>query len=86
MNPNAHTERCCETCLYRMRSETSSTGYRCGYDYYQTPRLLRKFKTMGQYPSVRPFTACESWASRAQDLPGQPDPTLRPSPLLSPDE
>lgn len=53
--------RSCENCAYRMASETAVTGMRCGHDYFQTPRLLRKFKTMSQYPVVRRFTLCESW-------------------------
>lgn len=59
--------RCCENCLYRMPSETSITGFRCGLEYYQTPRLLRKFKTMSQYPVVHTFTVCESWMENALD-------------------
>jgi hypothetical protein len=27
-----------------------------------TAPLLRKFKTMSQYPVVRPYTICEQWS------------------------
>lgn len=69
MSPIPPAQRCCENCDYRMRSETSTTGYRCGLDYFKTAPLLRKFKTMGQYPVVRLFTTCERWeqASPSQD-------------------
>jgi hypothetical protein len=54
-----------------MRSETSTTGFRCGHDYFKTAPLLRKFKTMSQYPVVRLFTTCEMWtrASEISDTP-----------------
>ena len=50
-----------------MRSETSTTGFRCGHAYFMTAPLLRKFKTMSQYPVVRMFTSCESWEPVPQD-------------------
>lgn len=61
MDPDPLMSRSCMNCAYRMASATASTGMRCGHDYFQTPRLLRKFKTMSQYPVVRPFTLCDSW-------------------------
>jgi hypothetical protein len=62
MKSDLPAHRCCENCEFRMRSETSTTGFRCGYDYFKTAPLLRKFKTMGQYPVVRLFTTCELWS------------------------
>jgi hypothetical protein len=70
MNQEVQSQRCCETCLYQMRSETSTTGFRCGYEYYRTPRLIRKFKTMSQYPVVRTFTVCESWKDNTSNESG----------------
>jgi hypothetical protein len=32
-----------------------------------TAPLLRKFKTMSQYPVVRMFTSCESWAPMSKE-------------------
>lgn len=61
MSSLSPAQRCCENCSYLMRSETATTGFRCGLDYFNTAPLLRKFKTMGQYPVVRLFTSCESW-------------------------
>jgi hypothetical protein len=61
--------RCCQSCCYLMRSETSTTGFRCGHDYFMTTPLLRKFKTMSQYPVVRMFTSCESWAPVPREAP-----------------
>lgn len=62
MSTRSSTSPCCENCGYRMRSETSLTGFRCGYEYFLTTPLLRKFKTMSQYPVVRPYTLCEMWS------------------------
>ncbi len=62
MNTIPPAQRCCENCCYLMRSETSTTGFRCGYEHFMTTPLLRKFKTMSQYPVVRPFTRCGVWS------------------------
>lgn len=67
MNTIPPAQRCCENCCYRMRSETSTTGFRCGYEHYMTAPLLRKFKTMSQYPVVRPYTICEMWSPLTTD-------------------
>ncbi len=51
----------CQTCLYLMPSESSRTGLRCGYQYFKSPVLMRKFLQMKHFAEVKPINACESW-------------------------
>jgi len=56
-----HPSPRCDTCVYVMPSETSSTGLRCGQQYFLASSLLRKFTRMDHYPIVKSSNACESW-------------------------
>jgi len=51
----------CQTCLYLMPSESSRTGLRCGYQYFKSPVLMRKFLQMKHLDEVKPMNACELW-------------------------
>ena len=51
----------CQTCEYRMASESSKTGWRCGLEHFRASPIMRKFKIMTHYPEVKPDNACESW-------------------------
>jgi hypothetical protein len=64
----------CQTCLYLMPSESSRTGLRCGYQYFKSPVLMRKFLLMKHFAEVKPMNACELWQvtdqRSADDAPG----------------
>jgi hypothetical protein len=63
----------CQTCHYLMPSESSRTGLRCGYQYFNSPVLMRKFLQMKHFAEVKPMNACELWKlsdqSSADDAP-----------------
>jgi hypothetical protein len=52
----------CKTCVFLMPSESSKTGLRCGFDYFKSSVLARKFKLMTHYPEVKELMACEKWS------------------------
>ncbi len=52
------------TCGYVLRSQTASTGLRCGLDYYKSSYIMRKFQLMQHFPEVHAYNACESWDNR----------------------
>lgn len=51
----------CDSCGYVLRSQTASTGLRCGLDYYKSSYIMRKFQLMQHFPEVHDYNACESW-------------------------
>ena len=54
----------CDSCGYVLRSQTASTGLRCGLDYYKSSYIMRKFQLMQHFPEVHDYNACESWDNR----------------------
>ena len=51
----------CHSCQYAMPSETSTTGLRCGYQYFLIHPLLRKLTRMDHFPEVSEIYACAQW-------------------------
>ena len=51
----------CHGCEFVMPSETSSTGLRCGYQYFLVLPFLRKVTRMDHFPEVSAIHACERW-------------------------
>jgi hypothetical protein len=56
-----HPNPRCDSCGYAMPSETSSTGLRCGRQYFLATPIMRKFTRMDHYPVIKESNACESW-------------------------
>ena len=54
----------CQTCRFLMPSESSKTGLRCGYAYFNASEIARKFKLMSHFEEVKPLNACEKWVSK----------------------
>jgi hypothetical protein len=51
----------CQSCAFVMPSYSSTTGLRCGLQYFQCTPLMRKFQRMDKFPEVKDFNACEAW-------------------------
>jgi hypothetical protein len=62
----------CDSCGYVLPSQTSSTGLRCGLDYFKSSYIMRKFQLMQHFPEVHAYKACEAWANElvSQELQG----------------
>ncbi|PUE32765.1 hypothetical protein B9Z35_04335 [Limnohabitans sp. Jir61] len=61
LQPFKDTNPMCRTCAYVMPSESASTGWRCGRQYFLATSILRKFQRMDNYPVVKEHNACEAW-------------------------
>ena len=53
----------CDSCGYVLPSQTSSTGLRCGLNYFKSNYIMRKFQLMQHFPEVHAYNACEAWAN-----------------------
>ena len=53
----------CDSCGYVLPSQTASTGLRCGFNYFKSNYIMRKFQRMQHFPEVHAYNACESWAN-----------------------
>jgi hypothetical protein len=51
----------CDSCGFVLPSLTASTGLRCGFDYFNSSYIMRKFQRMQHFPEVNDYNACESW-------------------------
>ena len=51
----------CDRCAFVMLSDSSSTGFRCGYSYFQVPPVDRKPLKMDRYPEVQQIESCGHW-------------------------
>ena len=62
----------CDSCGYVLRSQTASTGLRCGLNYFKSSYIMRKFQLMQHFPEVHDYNACESWDNElvTQELKG----------------
>ena len=56
-----HASPRCQTCTYVMPSESSTTGLRCGHQYFLATPIARKFQRMDNFPVVKESNACEAW-------------------------
>ncbi len=54
----------CHSCEFVMPSETSSTGLRCGHQYFLVLPFLRKVTRMDHFPEVTAIHACERWCEK----------------------
>ena len=59
-----HACASCQSCEYAMSSETSSTGLRCGYQYFLVLPFLRKVTRMDHFPEVDAIDTCEHWREK----------------------
>ena len=51
----------CMNCHYALKSETASTGLRCGWDYFQQKPIERKVAQMATYAEVAAAHRCDKW-------------------------
>ena len=63
-----HPEPRCDTCSYVLPSQTAKTGLRCGFDYFNSSYIMRKFQLMQHFPEVHPYNACGSWTDKPKSL------------------
>lgn len=59
-SPNAS----CSNCRYVLLSDTSPSGLRCGWEYFQKPPLERKVRRMSQFAELEPVNWCEKWQAK----------------------
>jgi len=64
MEAGNHLCASCHSCEYVMPSETSSTGLRCGHQYFLVLPFLRKVTRMDHFPEVKAIHACEYWCEK----------------------
>jgi hypothetical protein len=55
----------CGRCAFIMHSDSSSTGFRCGYSYFQAVPQERKPLKMDHYVQVQPLDTCGHWSDKA---------------------
>lgn len=60
----SHLCASCISCEFVMPSETSSTGLRCGHQYFLVMPFLRKVTRMDHFPEVSAIHACEHWCEK----------------------
>ena len=65
---NVQPDPRCDTCSYVLPSQTASTGLRCGFDYYNSSYIMRKFQLMQHFPEVHNYNACGSWTNQPLSL------------------
>lgn len=53
-------ENDCQTCTYRLKSDSTAT-LRCGIECYKLPAGLRKPMRLDHYPAIPPSRTCPSW-------------------------
>jgi len=53
----------CGDCGYVMPSQTATSGLRCGFNYYNSSYIMRKFQLMQHFPEVHDYNACDTWAN-----------------------
>jgi hypothetical protein len=58
----------CDTCSYVLPSQTASTGLRCGFDYFNSSYIMRKFQLMQHFPEVHNYNACGAWTNEPLSL------------------
>jgi len=75
MSPNhlklekaVQSEPRCDSCSYVLPSQTASTGVRCGFDYFNSSYIMRKFQLMQHFPEVHDYNACGSWTNTPVSL------------------
>ncbi len=51
-------------CAYIMHSDSSASGLRCGYSYFQAAPQERKPLKMDHYAEVQPLDSCGRWSSK----------------------
>jgi hypothetical protein len=56
----------CRNCKFVLLSDTSQSGLRCGWEYFQNPPLERKVKRMSQFAELEPVNWCEKWKAKDQ--------------------
>ncbi|MEI6768982.1 MAG: hypothetical protein WCL48_08510 [Betaproteobacteria bacterium] len=61
MNNNTMNQESCKTCHYVLHSESSSTGLRCGYEYFHGSLIFRKVRLMSFYPSIHHYNLCDKF-------------------------
>lgn len=61
------SKRTCASCALAIKTESSSTGLRCGKDYFKKPMSVRKVEKLILYTEVHTQHKCEQWS---QFLPG----------------
>lgn len=61
----------CDRCAFVMLSDSSSSGFRCGYLYFEAAPIDRKPLKMDHYPEVQSIDACGHWCAKT-DLSPKP--------------
>jgi hypothetical protein len=51
-------------CSNHLKSDSSSSGLRCGLSYFSLPPTQRKQERMDHYPEVLPEHVCKDWSQK----------------------
>lgn len=62
------TSQTCQTCTFLLESESSKTGFRCGYDYFKKKPRDRIAVKMDQYKSVNLSDVCSRWQKHSPSV------------------
>ena len=59
-----NSDHICHHCQFVMPSQNSSTGFRCGHQYFLVHPFLRKLTRMDHFPEVNEIHACTQWCEK----------------------
>jgi hypothetical protein len=54
----------CKSCRFVLLSDSSHSGLRCGWEYFQKPPTQRKAERMSHFAELEPISWCGKWMPR----------------------
>ena len=61
-------KKSCASCAFVMPTDSSTTGFRCGYSYYKQPAVTRKQERMDTYPEMAHDATCGHWSDHVHTI------------------